>query len=302
VANGPSAESAAGALGRLGRSAASLLRNGSVGRSPGSVYQPDPRSAGEVISFGDVGGNEAAKSELQAICIAVKEPGRFRRWGARPPRGVLLYGPPGTGKTMLARALAHESGAKFIHVRASDVVSKWYGEAEQKLQQAFDWARRERPSVLFFDEVDALARSREDAHEATHRIVSTFLENMDGLRELDGVIVLAATNRPDAVDEALTRPGRFDRLVEVPLPAAQERRAIFRVHLARADVEAGRSLFEPISEEDWRRLELATEGHSGADIAEAVRRALEARVRSDEMGQIRPDELLVAARSVGRPW
>jgi AAA+ superfamily predicted ATPase len=302
AANGPSADTAAEALGKLGRSAASLFRNGSFGRPPGSVYQPEPTPTGDVISFADVGGHEAAKSELQAICIAVKEPARFRRWGARPPRGVLLFGPPGTGKTMLARALAHESGAKFIHVRASDVVSKWYGEAEQKLQQVFDWARRERPSVLFFDELDALARSREDAHEATHRIVSTFLENMDGLREMDGVIVLAATNRPDAVDEALTRPGRFDRLVEVPLPAARERRAIFQVHLARADGQAGRSLFEPISEEDWRELTSATESYSGADIAEAVRRALEARVRSDDVGRIRPGELLAAARSVGRPW
>jgi SpoVK/Ycf46/Vps4 family AAA+-type ATPase len=119
---------------------------------------------------------------------------------------------------------------------------------------------------------------------------------------MDGVIVLAATNRPDAVDEALTRPGRFDRLVEVPLPAARERRAIFQVHLARADGQAGRSLFEPISEEDWRELTSATEAYSGADIAEAVRRALEARVRSDDVGRIRPGELLAAARSVGRPW
>jgi AAA+ superfamily predicted ATPase len=302
AASGPSAETAADALGRLGRSAASLFRNGSFGRGPGSVYEPPDPGKADAVSFKDVGGLEVAKAELQAICIAVKEPSRFRRWGARPPRGVLLYGPPGTGKTMLARALAHESGAKFIHVRASDVVSKWYGEAEQKLQQVFDWARRERPSVLFFDELDALARSREDAHEATHRIVSTFLENMDGLREMDGVIVLAATNRPGAVDEALTRPGRFDRLVEVPLPSARERRAIFEVHLARADGQAGRSLFEPISEEEWVELTKASERYSGADIAETVRRALEVRVRSDEPGRIRPEELLATARSVGRPW
>jgi AAA+ superfamily predicted ATPase len=302
VSTGPSMESAVDALGRLGRSAASLLRPGGFNRAPGSVFEPETQSA-DTVTFEDVGGHEAAKSELQAICIAVQDPGRFRRWGARPPRGVLLYGPPGTGKTMLARALAYESGATFIHVRASDVVSKWYGEAEQKLQQAFDWARRERPAVIFFDEVDALARSRAEAHEATHRIVSTFLENMDGLRELDGVIVLAATNRPDAVDEALTRPGRFDRLVEVPLPEAAERRAIFRVHIARADRQASRSLFEPISEAAWERLATVTEGFSGADVAEVVRRVLEARVRSDATeGQIRPEELIAAARSVGRPW
>ena len=300
AATGASAEAAAEALGRLGRSAVSLLR-GSQGRGPGAVYQAESRS-GETIRFEDVGGQEAAKAELEAICIAVREPARFRRWGARPPRGVLLFGPPGTGKAMLARALAHESGATFIHVRASDVVSKWYGEAEQKLQQAFDWARRERPSVLFFDEVDALARSREDAHEATHRIVSTFLENMDGLRELDGVVVLAATNRPDAVDDALTRPGRFDRLVEVPLPSAPERRAIFEVHLARAVRQARRELFEPIDDEGWRALLDASEGFSGADIAEVVRRALEARVRSGALEDISAAELLAATRSIGRPW
>src|SRR3984893_4760861 len=303
LSTGPSMDSAADVLGKLGRSAATFLRSGGFNRGPGSVYEPESQGAGETVSFADVGGHEAAKSELQAICIAVKDPDRFRRWGARPPRGVVLYGPPGTGKTMLGRAVAQESGAKFIHVRASDVVSKWYGEAEQKLQAAFDWARRERPAVLFFDEVDALARSREEAHEATHRIVSTFLENMDGLRELDGVIVLAATNLPDAVDDALTRPGRFDRLVEVPLPAGPERRAIFQVHIARADRQAARSLFEPISEDAWEQLTEVTEGFSGADVAEVVRRVLEARVRSDQTeGRIRPEELATAATSVGRPW
>ena len=302
TATGPSAETAAEVLGKLGRSAVSLLRGGSLGRGPGAVYQTEGKG-GEAITFEDIGGQEAAKAELEAIRIAVRDPARFRRWGARPPRGVLLFGPPGTGKTMLARALAHESGATFIHVRASDVVSKWYGEAEQKLQQAFDWARRERPSVLFFDEVDAIARPREDAHEATHRIVSTFLENMDGLREMDGVVVLAATNRPEGVDEALTRPGRFDRLVEVPLPSEPERREIFEVHLRRAVSHARRELFEPLTEAGWKRLLKASQGFSGADIAEVVRRALEARVRSDAVdGKISEEELVAASRSIGRPW
>jgi transitional endoplasmic reticulum ATPase len=265
------------------------------------VYRSEGKGD-DAIGFDDVGGQEAAKAELEAICIAIREPARFRRWGARPPRGVLLFGPPGTGKTMLARALAHESGATFIHVRASDVVSKWYGEAEQKLQQAFDWARRERPSVLFFDEVDALAIPREYSHEATHRIVSTFLENMDGLKQLDGVVVLAATNRPEAVDEALTRPGRFDRLVEVALPSPPERQAIFEVHFARAVRQAGRQLFEPVDEEGWKALIEVSQGFSGADIAEAVRRALEARVRTGGLEAISAAELLAAATSVRRPW
>ncbi|HEX6549009.1 MAG TPA: ATP-binding protein, partial [Candidatus Dormibacteraeota bacterium] len=202
-------------------------------------------------------------------------------------------------KTMLARALARESGAHFIHVRATDVVSKWYGEAEKRLQEAFDWARRERPSVLFFDEIDALAPTREFAHEVTHRLVSTFLENMDGLSSTPGVIVVAATNRPGSLDEAIRRPGRFDRQVEVPLPGPAGRRAIFDVHLARASRTASRELFQPPMPEDWERLVLASEGYSGADIAEAVRRALEVKVRSGvATGQVAPDELLAATRSI----
>ena len=200
-------------------------------------------------------------------------------------------------------SVAKESGARFIHVRATDVVSKWYGEAERKLQEAFDWASRERPAVLFFDEIDALGRARDDSHEATHRLVSTFLENMDGLEGTEGIVVLAATNRPEAVDDALTRPGRFDRLVAVGLPDRRGRRSIFEVHLAKADRRAGRPVFEPLDEAGWERLLDATEGLSGADIAEAVRRALELKVRAGAtVGRISPDELLAQATSVMRPW
>ena len=272
---------------------------------PGRVYTPpaEGEDEEEEHGFADVGGQAEAVSQLEAVCQAIKDPQSYRRWGVRPPRGVLLYGPPGTGKTLLARCLARESGARFIHVRATDVVSKWYGEAERKLQEAFDWARREQPAVLFFDEIDALGRSRDDAHEATHRLVSTFLENMDGLEGVEGVVVLAATNRPEAVDEALTRPGRFDRLVEVGLPDPAGRQSIFRVHLARADRRAGRRVFEPLDEGGWERLLQATEGLSGADIAEAVRRALEVKVRAGATGgSISQDELLAQAMSVARPW
>jgi AAA+ superfamily predicted ATPase len=294
---GLNVEAALSGIAGIGRGFGGFGRAERPGREHREEEEADP------VAFNDVGGQEAAKDQLQAICLALQNPDAYRRWGARPPRGALLFGPPGTGKTLLARCVARESGAKFIHVRVSDVTSKWYGEAERKLQEAFDWARKEAPAVLFFDEIDALARPREDAHEATHRLVSTFLENMDGLRELDGVIVLAATNRPDAVDDALTRPGRFDRLVEVPLPAGPERRAIFQVHIARADRQAARSLFEPISEDAWEQLTEVTEGISGADVAEVVRRVLEARVRSDQTdGRIRPEELATAATSVGRPW
>jgi ATPase family associated with various cellular activities (AAA) len=269
----------------------------------GRPAEPYEEAGGEPTTFADVGGQDAARSELETICLAVREPGAFRAWGARPPRGVLLYGPPGTGKTLLARALAHESGARFLHVRATDVVSKWYGEAERRLQQAFDRARHETPAVLFFDEIDAIARDRDASHEATHRIVSTFLENMDGLREVEGVIVLAATNRPEAVDEALVRPGRFDRLVEVPLPDRDGRRAIFGVHMRRAEARAGRQLFAPPDDAAWARLLDASERFSGADVAETVRRALEAKVRAGSTGGIvTPDDLLAVAAGVARPF
>ena len=157
--------------------------------------------------------------------------------------------------------------------------------------------------MLFFDEIDALARPRDDAHEATHRLVSTFLENMDGLQKTDGVVVLAATNRPESVDAALTRPGRFDRLVEVPLPDRDGRRQIFEVHIRRAQRRAGRPVFEVIDEAGWERLLDASHGHSGADIAEAVRRALEAKVRAGASGgQVSQDELLAQAMTLARPF
>jgi hypothetical protein len=297
---GMTVESALSSVGRAGRAAVSLLRP----RGPGQVYRPASGDADDdSITFADVGGQDAAKAELEMICLAVRDPAAFAAWGARPPKGILLFGPPGTGKTMLARALAKESGARFIHVRATDVVSKWYGEAERKLQQAFDWARSEPPAVLFFDEIDAIARSRDDAHEATHRIVSTFLENLDGLVATQGVIVLGATNRPEAVDDALTRPGRFDRLVEVPLPSRDGRRAIFEVHMARASRKAGRQLFDELSPDDWESLLSSTAGFSGAEIAEAVRRVLEDKIRSRaSAGQVAPGELVGAAATVRRPF
>ncbi|MGH2353109.1 MAG: ATP-binding protein [Chloroflexota bacterium] len=305
---GLNVDSAVDGLRRLGKSAAGL-----VSRLPKPAeLSPDgprglPRATVTEINagaaFDEVGGQEDAKRELQAICLAIREPEAYRRWGARPPKGVLMYGPPGTGKTLLARCLAQESGARFVHVRATDIASKWYGEAERRLQAVFDQARRQPPAVLFFDEIDALARAREDSHEATHRVVSTLLENMDGLEETPGVMVVAATNRPEVVDPALTRPGRFDRLVEVPMPNRTGRQAIFRVHLRKAEQQAGRRLFEPMDGAAWDELLDASASFSGAEIAEVVRRALEAKVRAGAMdGQITVAELLEHAATVSRPW
>lgn len=247
-------------------------------------------------TFRDVGGLTEAKRELEAVCLALSNPDSYKRWGARPPKGVLLYGPPGTGKTMLARCVAGQAQAAFFHIRAVDVSSMWYGQAERKLQEAFDRARRATPAVVFLDEVDALTPSRETSHEASHRVVSTLLENLDGLRPLEGVVVLAATNTPESVDSALLRPGRLDRLIEVPLPDDDARVQITRVHMRRAERRAGRQLFAP---SDLRRLMRATDGMSGAELEETVRRALEARVRlaesNDPASLITEDELLIAA-------
>ncbi len=303
---GVSVEAALSGLRSIGQGAAGILsRLPGSGGKPGQMFDP---SAGtevgeEPTTFADVGGQDSARAELEMICLAISEPDTFKVWGTRPPRGVLLYGPPGTGKTMLARALAYESGARFLHVRATDIVSKWYGEAEKRVQQAFDRARSEAPTVMFFDEIDALARDRDFAHEATHRIVSTFLENMDGLRESEGVIVVAATNRPSSVDDALVRPGRFDRLVEVPMPDRDGRRAIFGVHMRMSERKAERRLFAHLDKESWAKLLDATDGFSGADVAESVRRALEAKVRSGATaGEIPADELVKVAATVARPF
>jgi transitional endoplasmic reticulum ATPase len=270
-----------------------------LGKVIGGVNDGPPvqRSASiPKASFNDVGGLAEAKRELEAVCVALSQPEAYQRWGARPPKGVLLYGPPGTGKTLLARCVAGQAQAAFFHVRAVDVASMWYGQAERRLQDAFDRARRQTPAVVFLDEVDALTPPRESSHEASHRVVSTLLENLDGLRPLEGVVVLAATNTPDSVDAALMRPGRLDRLVEVPLPDAEARAQILRVHMRRAERRAGRRLF---ADSDWRRLVRATEGMSGAELEETVRRSLEARVRladlAEARGPIGEDELLDAA-------
>ena len=306
---GLNVDSAFDGLRRLGKTAVDLLARlpmprpaDEPGALPRATITPVPRDRAD-LSFAEVGGQEEAKRELQLICLALADPEAYRRWGARPPKGVLLFGPPGTGKTLLARCLAQEAGAQFIHVRASDITSKWYGEAEKRLQQVFDRARKEQPTVLFFDEIDALARAREESHEATHRIVSTLLENMDGLEQSQGVVVVAATNRPEVVDQALTRPGRFDRLVEVPLPDRSGRRAIFGVHLRKAERQANRALFETLGDAGWEDILDASEGFSGAEIEETVRRALEAKVRAGAVdGQISLRDLLDQAATIAKPW
>jgi len=235
-----------------------------------NVEKPD-------IKFEDIGGQEGAKREIQGLAFALKNPELYRKWGTKPPKGILLYGPPGTGKTLLAKALASQADAQFLHVQASDIASKWYGDSEKIMKDIFELASKsDGKAIIFFDEIDAILQKREGAHEATQRVVSTFLENMDGLSKNDNVIVVASTNRKDSIEPAALRAGRFDRWVEVPMPDGEGRKQIINIHMGNAEKIAGRKLFKDI---DIGQLAAKTEGFNGADIAEVLRRVLEEKVR-----------------------
>ncbi len=234
------------------------------------------------ISFSDIGGQKEGKKEIQGISFALKNPGLYKHWGTKPPKGVLLFGPPGTGKTLMAKALATEARANFYNIKVSDMTSKWYGESEKRMQAVFDVAKKNGPSIIFFDEIDAIASQRDSSHEATQRVVSTLLQNLDGIESIENIIVVASTNRLDAVDPAIKRPGRIDRLVEVPLPDDEGREHILRIHFAKAEKTARRYLFNEI---DIDRLVALTKGMNGADLAEITRRTLEEKVRKAGNGE-----------------
>jgi ATP-dependent 26S proteasome regulatory subunit len=216
------------------------------------------------ISFADVGGLEAVKSEIRRkIILPFTRKGLFDTFKKRAGGGILLYGPPGCGKTMLARATAGEVDAAFITVAIPDILSKWMGESERKLSDLFAEARRKTPTVLFFDEIEALA-SRRGTSEQNHTraLVSTFLSEMDGAQgNNDGVLVLAATNVPWSIDPAFRRQGRFDRVLFVPPPDAPAREAVLKLMLA------GRPGAEAV---DAGTLAKATSGFSSADLAQVV--------------------------------
>ncbi|MEZ3115435.1 AAA family ATPase [Halobaculum sp. MBLA0147] len=224
-----------------------------------AVERPD-------VTFDDVGGLAGAKRELtRSVEWPLRHPEAFSRLGIDAPNGVLLYGPPGTGKTLLARAVAATTDANFLPVNGPELLDKYVGESERAVRELFERARANAPAVLFFDEIDALAPSRATSSEsaAPERVVSQLLTELDGLVPRGGITVIAATNRPDRLDAALLRPGRIDRLVEVPIPDEAARRAIFEVH----------TRDRPVGDVDYDRLAAATEGYTGSDVEAVVREA-----------------------------
>lgn len=199
-----------------------------------------------LISYEDIGG---LKGELQdvreTIELPMRHPELFRKLGIDPPKGVLLYGPPGTGKTLIARAVANESGAHFISIAGPEVISKYYGESEQRLREIFDEAEENAPSIIFIDELDSIAPRREDVTgEVERRVVAQLLTMMDGLEERGQVVVIGATNRLDAIDPALRRPGRFDREIEIGPPDESDRLEILRIHVRGMPIEGEKRIIE----------------------------------------------------------
>ena len=220
------------------------------------------------IGWDDIGGLDEAEEKLrEGVELPLRNPEAFDRLGIRPAKGFLLYGPPGTGKTLLAKAVAKEAEANFISMKSSDVLSKWYGESEQQISRMFARARQVAPCVIFIDEIDSLvpARGASDMEpQVTARVVNTMLAEMDGMEELNSIIVIGATNRPWLVDPALLRPGRFDELVYVGPPDASGRKLILGIHTRNM----------PLAKDvDLDSIAAGTERYTGADLEDVVRRA-----------------------------
>ncbi len=223
----------------------------------------------------DVGGLEEVKEALkEAVEWPLRHKEVFERMGIKPPRGILLYGPPGCGKTHIAKALANEAGVNFISIKAGELLSKWFGESEQRIREIFRKAKQVSPTIIFFDEIDAIAprRGMYGESHATERVVSQLLTEISGLEDLKDVVVIAATNRPDIIDPALLRPGRFDKIIYVPAPDKHARLKILEVHTRKM----------PLAEDvDLERIAELTEGYSGADLEALCREAALEALRED---------------------
>jgi cell division protease FtsH len=236
----------------------------SIGRSRAKVYSTErPRT-----TFNDVAGYSGVKQEISEVVDFLKSPGRFREIGARIPKGVLLVGPPGTGKTLLARAVAGEAGVPFLSVSGSDFMEMFVGVGASRVRDLFQTARKQAPAIIFVDEIDSIGRKRGaglgGGHDEREQTLNQMLSEMDGFDPSEGVVMMAATNRPDILDPALLRPGRFDRQIVVPLPDLEERKPILQVHCR--DKRIGPDV-------DLEVIARGTPGMSGADLANLVNEA-----------------------------
>ncbi len=251
----------------------------SIGRSKAKLYSSErPR-----ITFDDVAGYNGVKSEIKEVVDFLKSPMRFKAIGARTPKGILLVGPPGTGKTLLARAVAGEAGVPFLSVSGSDFMEMFVGVGASRVRDLFQTARKQAPAIIFVDEIDSIGRKRGaglgGGHDEREQTLNQMLSEMDGFDPAEGVVIMAATNRPDILDEALLRPGRFDRQIVVPLPDLEERLPILKVHCK------GKKLSPDV---DLAVIARGTPGMSGADLANLVNEAALHAVRrgSDEVAMV----------------
>jgi len=229
-------------------------------------------SRGTRVTWEDIGDLEEAKQRIREIVeLPMKHPEIFQRLGIEPPKGILIYGPPGVGKTLLAKALANEIGAYFVAINGPEIMSKFYGESEERLREVFKEAQENAPSIVFIDEIDSIAPKREEVTgEVEKRVVAQLLTLMDGIQERGKVIVIGATNRPDDVDPALRRPGRFDREIEIRPPDKQGRFEILQVHTRSMPLDSDVNLAE---------IADLTKGYTGADLAALAKEAAMAAVR-----------------------
>ena len=248
------------------------------------------------VKWEEVGGLEGPKQELmESVEWPLKYASLFKHMAATPPKGILLYGPPGTGKTLLAKAVATESEANFISVKGPEFLSKWVGESEKAVRETFRKARQAAPCVIFLDEIDAIAPVRGTSSDSgvTERVISQILTEMDGLEALHNVVVIAATNRPDIMDPALMRPGRFDRLVYVPPPDLQARKEILRIHTK------GKPLDDDV---DLDKLAVRINKYTGAEISAVCNEAVMLAIRDYVLEGGSLEEDAVKGRKVGMKY
>ena len=267
----------------------------SIGRSKAKTFSSDRPST----TFDDVAGYTGVKQEISEVVDFLKTPGRFKEIGAKIPKGVLLVGPPGTGKTLIARAVAGEAGVPFMSVSGSDFMEMFVGVGASRVRDLFQTARKQAPAIVFVDEIDSIGRKRGaglgGGHDEREQTLNQMLSEMDGFDTSEGVVMIAATNRPDILDPALLRPGRFDRQIVVPLPDLEERLPILQVHCK------GKRMADDV---DLGVVSRGTPGMSGADLANLVNEAALHAVRrgsaGDRHGRLRDGARPGAARPAAR--